>query len=354
MYDAGGISLKPARRDARGHEARHVRRRRRSSPRCRALAEPRVPTAVTGYLMCTDNMPSGTAMRLGDVHHDPRRHDRRGRSTPTPRDASSWPMASSSPPRTSADAIVDIATLTGAAHARLRHAAWPPCSATTPASSTRSSGRARATDERVWQLPLRTALSQPARLRRSPTSRTSAASNARRDHRGALPRRVRRRACRSAHLDICGADDGRPRRARGDSPDAPGSERGSSLELALDFRNAGGPRRRRDDARRRPPCPRGSFTERLLDGDRGTSATRCRTRSLMFLYLIIIVIVLSHVLYLLGVSVTDQIAVPDAVEVVPDYYEDTTQPILEPGADDLAVRGRLRTSRRSRSRSRAS
>ena len=25
------------------------------------------PTAVTGYLMCTDNMPSGTAMKLGDV-----------------------------------------------------------------------------------------------------------------------------------------------------------------------------------------------------------------------------------------------------------------------------------------------
>jgi aminobenzoyl-glutamate transport protein len=56
---------------------------------------------------------------------------------------------------------------------------------------------------------------------------------------------------------------------------------------------------------------------------------------LMFLYLIIIVIVLSHVLFLLDVSVTDTIAVPDEVPVVPDYYEDSTQPILEPGADDL-------------------
>ena len=42
----------------------------------------------------------------------------------------------------------------------------------------------------------------------------------------------------------------------------------------------------------------------------------------MFLYLIIGVIVLSSVLALAGVSVTETIAVPDAVEVVPDYYED--------------------------------
>jgi aminobenzoyl-glutamate transport protein len=55
----------------------------------------------------------------------------------------------------------------------------------------------------------------------------------------------------------------------------------------------------------------------------------------MFLYLIVFVMVLSHVLYLMGVSVTDTIAVPDEVPVVPDYYEDSTQPILEPGADDL-------------------
>ena len=54
---------------------------------------------------------------------------------------------------------------------------------------------------------------------------------------------------------------------------------------------------------------------------------------MMFLYLIIGVIVLSAVLAALGVSVTEEIAVPDTVEVIPDYYEDVTQPILEP--DDL-------------------
>ncbi len=57
--------------------------------------------------------------------------------------------------------------------------------------------------------------------------------------------------------------------------------------------------------------------------------------ALMFLYLIVIVIVLSHILYLMGISVTDEIIVPDDVPVRPDYYEDTTQPILTPGAVDL-------------------
>ena len=52
---------------------------------------------------------------------------------------------------------------------------------------------------------------------------------------------------------------------------------------------------------------------------------------LMFLYLIIGVVVLSSVLAWAGVSVTETIAVPDSVEVVPGYYEDSTQPFLEPG-----------------------
>ena len=32
-----------------------------------ALAALECPTTVTGYLMCTDNMPSGSAMKMGDV-----------------------------------------------------------------------------------------------------------------------------------------------------------------------------------------------------------------------------------------------------------------------------------------------
>jgi aminobenzoyl-glutamate transport protein len=46
---------------------------------------------------------------------------------------------------------------------------------------------------------------------------------------------------------------------------------------------------------------------------------------LMFFYLILGVIVLSAVLALLGVSVTEQIAVPVPVEVTPDFYEDVSE-----------------------------
>jgi aminobenzoyl-glutamate transport protein len=51
---------------------------------------------------------------------------------------------------------------------------------------------------------------------------------------------------------------------------------------------------------------------------------------LMFLYLIVGVVVLSAVLALAGVSVSEEVVVPDPVEVTPGYYEDSTQPIIEP------------------------
>src|SRR5262245_25133918 len=57
---------------------------------------------------------------------------------------------------------------------------------------------------------------------------------------------------------------------------------------------------------------------------------------LMFLYLIIGVIVLSTVLAFFNVSVTETVTVPDNPVVVPDYYEDSIEPILEaaPGYED--------------------
>lgn len=57
---------------------------------------------------------------------------------------------------------------------------------------------------------------------------------------------------------------------------------------------------------------------------------------LMFLYLILIVIVLSHIMFLMGVSVTEQIAVQDVEGVEVDYYEDTIAPgiIGQPGSYD--------------------
>jgi aminobenzoyl-glutamate transport protein len=52
---------------------------------------------------------------------------------------------------------------------------------------------------------------------------------------------------------------------------------------------------------------------------------------MMFLYLIIGVIVLSAVLAFAGVSVTDEVAVPNQVQVDPNYYQDSTQPTLPAG-----------------------
>ncbi|MFO7682323.1 MAG: AbgT family transporter [Chloroflexota bacterium] len=57
---------------------------------------------------------------------------------------------------------------------------------------------------------------------------------------------------------------------------------------------------------------------------------------LMFFYLMIGVIVLSAILGLLDVSVTEQIAVPVPVEVTPDFYEDVSQYSLSGvGSEDV-------------------
>jgi leucyl aminopeptidase len=65
-YDSGGISLKPT-------DGMHALMKMDMSGAAAVLATMstlkalRCKTAVTGYLMCTDNMPSGSAMKLGDV-----------------------------------------------------------------------------------------------------------------------------------------------------------------------------------------------------------------------------------------------------------------------------------------------
>ena len=65
---------------------------------------------------------------------------------------------------------------------------------------------------------------------------------------------------------------------------------------------------------------------------------------LMFLYLIIGVIVLSHILYLLDVSVTEEIAVPITNGVETDFYADTTEPLeafpTEPYDTDFEIQER--------------
>jgi leucyl aminopeptidase len=112
MYDSGGISLKPA-------DAVHATMKNDMSGAGAILAAMAVmpeldcPTAVTGYLMCTDNMPSGTATKLGDVLRirggttvEVVNADAEGRLVM----ADALVLATEEP----TDAIVDIATLTGA------------------------------------------------------------------------------------------------------------------------------------------------------------------------------------------------------------------------------------------------
>jgi leucyl aminopeptidase len=151
MYDSGGISLKPS-------DPMHAAMKMDMSGAAAVLASMSALRAlgcrntVTGYLLCTDNMPSGSAMKLGDVltihggttveiHNT----DAEGRLLL----ADGLSMATEQSP----DAIVDIATLTGACLVALGPAVAGVLGTSqglvdqiTAASST--------TDEPVWQLPL--------------------------------------------------------------------------------------------------------------------------------------------------------------------------------------------------------
>jgi leucyl aminopeptidase len=151
-YDAGGINLKPG-------DAMHLLMKHDMAGAGAILGAMSVlaaldcPTTVTGYLMCTDNMPSGSAMKMGDVLRihggktvEVQNTDAEGRLV----------MADAlvlTTERDDPDAIVDIATLTGAA---LR-ALGPRMAAVLGNNQQlvdQVAAAAARTDERVWQLPL--------------------------------------------------------------------------------------------------------------------------------------------------------------------------------------------------------
>ncbi|HEY7130993.1 MAG TPA: AbgT family transporter [Candidatus Limnocylindrales bacterium] len=75
-------------------------------------------------------------------------------------------------------------------------------------------------------------------------------------------------------------------------------------------------------------APQHTGMARLLDGIE-RFGNKVPHPVLMFLYLIIGVIVLSAILAFAGVSVTEEIVVPDQVQVTPNSYEDTTAPVIE-------------------------
>ena len=151
MYDSGGISLKPS-------DASHAMMKMDMSGAAAVLATMgalqslKVKTQVTAFLMCTDNMPSGSALKLGDVltmrngktveiHNT----DAEGRLIL----ADGLSLGAESKP----DAMVDIATLTGACLAALgkKMAGVISNNSAVVDQLMQSSSR---TDELLWELPL--------------------------------------------------------------------------------------------------------------------------------------------------------------------------------------------------------
>jgi leucyl aminopeptidase len=150
MYDAGGISLKPS-------DAMHAAMKLDMSGSAAILGAMSMlrdlgcRSAVTGWLMCTDNMPSGTATRLGDVltTHSGKtievvNADAEGRLVM----ADGIDMAVEDSP----DAIVTVATLTGAA-LRTFGTAMAAMMANRGSLAEQLEAAGTATDELVWELP---------------------------------------------------------------------------------------------------------------------------------------------------------------------------------------------------------
>jgi leucyl aminopeptidase len=151
MYDSGGLSLKPTnpmsaamKMDMSGAAA--------VLSAMTALKALGCKNRVTGYLMCTDNMPSGSALKLGDVltfrngkTAEIHNTDAEGRLVL----ADGLSLAVEESP----DAVIDIATLTGAALAALGsdYAAVVGSDAKVVSAI---EAAAEATDEPVWELPL--------------------------------------------------------------------------------------------------------------------------------------------------------------------------------------------------------
>lgn len=151
MYDAGGISLKPS-------DLSHSQMKNDMTgagvvlAAMTTLGELDCPTTVTGYLMCTDNMPSSRAMQLGDVLTmrngktvEVMNTDAEGRLV----------MADALALGTEehVDAIVDIATLTGACLRTLGTEVAGVMGNNPSLVQALIAAGARA-DEPLWELPL--------------------------------------------------------------------------------------------------------------------------------------------------------------------------------------------------------
>ena len=150
-YDSGGLSLKPG-------DAMHASMKMDMAGAAAVLATMFSLRAlgctndVTAYLMCTDNLPSGSAMALGDVLRmhggttvEVRNTDAEGRLVMA--DAIALAVEEG------VDAVVDIATLTGAA-LRALGTLTAPVFGNDQAMVDQVLAASALTDETMWQLPL--------------------------------------------------------------------------------------------------------------------------------------------------------------------------------------------------------
>ncbi|WP_458108167.1 leucyl aminopeptidase [Arthrobacter sp. R3-55] len=151
MYDSGGVSLKPS-------DPMHLLMKMDMGGAAAVLAvftalrDLGCKAAVTGYLMCTDNMPSGSAYKLGDVLTtrsgltiEVKNTDAEGRLVMC--DALTLAVEDG------VDGIVDIATLTGAALMSLGQLT-APVFGNQQHLVDRVLESGRRADEQLWQLPL--------------------------------------------------------------------------------------------------------------------------------------------------------------------------------------------------------
>lgn len=151
MYDSGGINLKPS-------DAMHLLMKMDMAGAAAlvglfsAARDAKVATRMTAWLMCTDNVPSGNAYKMGDVLRarngktvEVRNTDAEGRLVMM----DGLSLAVEEKP----DAIIDIATLTGSALMALGELTAALFSNNDYLAS-RVSTAALATGEQTWRMPI--------------------------------------------------------------------------------------------------------------------------------------------------------------------------------------------------------
>ncbi|QAY72502.1 leucyl aminopeptidase [Agromyces protaetiae] len=151
MYDSGGISLKPS-------DPMHLLMKMDMGGAAAilgtftALSSSGGTAEVTAWLMCTDNMPSGSAYKLGDVLHV-----RGGKTVEVKNTDAEGRLAMMDAlvlaTEAGVDAIIDIATLTGAALMALGPA-LAAVIGNDAALVDLIEAAGSEVDERVWELPL--------------------------------------------------------------------------------------------------------------------------------------------------------------------------------------------------------